>query len=110
MEKLVVLRPEAKKKVDDLFKEMQREMWKLTFKGAGIAIASALPITFIAIAAGLEKTSFPMVLGLATWILINVRYLNPVTKEIGEHYGKEIKAVVEDERRSQAEESGLAGD
>lgn len=109
MENLIELGPDAKKKVDDLFKEMSKERLKLILKAFGLMMLSAPVTALVAVLNNLQNTAFPMVVGLGTWILLNVTYIRPAEIEIGEHYGEEIKKAVQDERRRQAEEGRLDG-
>ena len=99
----VKLRPEAQKKVDDLYREMGKERLKIILKAFGFMMLSAPVTAVVAVANNLQQTAFPMVIGLATWILLNVSYIRPLELELGEEYAKRIKEVVEEERRAQAE-------
>lgn len=109
MDGFVKLGPEAQKKVDDLFDEMMRERLKVVLKAFGIMIPLGFLTAVVTVFENMQRTPFPMVVGLATWVAMNVTYILPAEKEIGEHYGEEIKKVVKDERSRQAEESRLAG-
>jgi hypothetical protein len=98
------LTPEQQERLTKALEEMQHEMFVLTLKGFGFAIASAFPIVGLSILAGVQDTSFPMLAGLLTWVYINVVYIGPNTREIGARYGKEIEEIRDFLRRPDSKE------
>lgn len=93
------------RKIEQIIKKAEKEMGIVLLKSWLMSVASIVPIVAISVAADLAQTAFPMVMGLMTVVLISVRYVKPASREIGEKYEKEVKAILEEERKRQAEGS-----
>lgn len=98
------LGPEAKSKLEKLLKDMRKELGMVMVKSFLMSAASVLPIVLISAMMGLLLTAFPILAGFATGMLIQIRYVMPRSKKIGEGYAKQIKEVLKEERRRQAQE------
>jgi len=104
MSEIIRLSAESTKKFDALMRSAKRELGMVLVKSFLMALGAIVPITLLSVMFGLITTSFPMLAGFLTAILIQLQYVNPSARSIGERYAKAVKEVIEEERRRQAEE------
>ena len=104
-EKPIKLNPEIIKKVDLILRTARKDLGMIVLKSFLMSAGAVIPIVLISAMSGLLLTSFPMVAGFITAILIQVKYVSPKSKEVGDRYAKEIKDLIEEEKRRQAQES-----
>lgn len=101
----IVLTKDNAKKIDTIIRKAQKELSMVMLKSLGISVAMVLPILICSAILGMLLTPLPMIMGFVTAIMISVKYVGPRSKSIGEVYAKEIKEVIEDQRRNKTEES-----
>lgn len=100
----IKLSTESTKKIDQVLRSARRDLGMILVKGFLMAAGSVIPIVIMSSIFGLIQTSFPMLMGFVTALMIQFSYVNPRSREVGERYAKEIKEIIEEEKRRQAQE------
>lgn len=99
----IKLSPESTKKIDELLRKARYDLGILMIKSFLLGVASVPPVVIVAAYAGLLQTSFPMLAGFMSAILIQVQFVHPRSKKIGGDCAEKIKAILEEERNKTKE-------
>lgn len=97
-------REEVSRKLRRTFKEAHVGMAKVVLRSFLTVIAAAFPIALISVILGLEQTAFPLIAGVATVLLVHVRYTAPRVKKIGVTYEEKVKEILEEARKNTSKE------
>lgn len=98
------LSAESTKRVHEILRNARKELGMLMLKTYAIGAGAAMFLGSVTLAFKLFETPFPTFAGLGTALLIYYRYAMPRSRGIGEKYAKQVKEVLEEERKRQSEE------